>query len=90
MYCLCCDLYTSSEKVPKEVLKSLEDIKNSKSLNNLTLNLGQLPSHYMVSIVCGCFQSKTLEELMIETDAEVRACDKCCLIVHFVVYSTVV
>ena len=90
MYCLCCDLYTSSGKVPEEVLKSLEDIKNSKSLNNLTLKLGRLPSHYMVSIVCGCFLSRTLEELMIEADAEVRICDKCCLIVHFLVYSTVV
>ena len=61
MYCLCYDLYTSSGKV----LKSLENIKNSKNLSFFGLGLGQVPSHYMASIVCGCFQSRTLEELLI-------------------------
>ena len=71
MYCLCYDLYPSSGKYTEEVLKSLENIKNSKNLRDFTLELGQLPSHYMASIVCGCFQSRTLEELEIRVK-EVR------------------
>ena len=65
MYCLCYDLYTSSGKYSEEVLKSLENIKNSKNLRDFTLDLRQLPSHYMASIVYGCFQSITLEKFRI-------------------------
>ena len=77
--CLCYDLYTTSGKYSKEVLKSLEHIKNSPSLRDFTLDLfsRQLPSHYMASIVCGCFQSRTLEKLEIDVE-EVRAYYKLC------------
>ena len=68
---MCYDLYTSSGKYSEEVLKSLENIKNSKNLRGFGLAFRQLPSHYMASIVCGCFQSRTLEELMISVK-EVR------------------
>ena len=72
MYCLSYDLYTSSGWYSEEVLKSLENIKNSKNLRDFDLRTsGQLPSHYMASIVCGCFQSRTLEELKIQVE-EVR------------------
>ena len=74
LYCLCYDLYTSSGEYSEEVLKLLE---NSKNLRDFTLNLGQLPSHYMASIVCGCFQSRTLEKLEIEVK-EVRVYYKLC------------
>ena len=88
MYCLCYDLYTSSGKYSEEVLKSLENIKNSPNLRDFTLRLGQLPSHYMASIVCGCFQSRTLEKLMILVK-EVRVYYKLCPILQFLVYCTV-
>ena len=52
-------------------------IKNSKNLRDFTLYLGQLPSNYMASIVCGCFQSRTLEELKIDV-REVRVYYKLC------------
>ena len=77
MYCLCYNLYTSSGKYSEEVLKSLEIIKNSKNLRDLTLDLRQLPFHYMASIVCGCFQSRTLEKLTIDVK-EVRVYYKLC------------
>ena len=70
-------------------MKSLENIKNSPNLRDFTLDLGQLPSHYMASIVCGCFQSRTLEELKIEVE-EVRVYCKLCPILQFLVYCTVV
>ena len=89
MYCLCYDLYISSGKYSEEVLKSLENIKNSKNLRDFTLNLGHIPFHYMASIVCGCFQSRTLEKLMIEVE-EVRVYYKLCPILQFLVYCTVV
>ena len=89
MYCLCYDLHTSSGKYSEEVLKSLENIKNSKNLRNFTLELRQLPSHYMASIACGCFQSRTLEKLEILVD-KVRVYYKLCPILQFQVYCTVV
>ena len=89
MYCLCYDLYTSSGKCPEEVLKSFENIKNSKNLRDFTLELRQLPSHYMASIVCGCFQSRTLEKLKIEVE-KVRVYYKLCPILQFLVYCIVV
>ena len=89
MHCLCYDLYTSSGKVSEEVLKSLENIKNSKNLRDFTLGLGQLPFHYMASAVCGCFQSRTLEKLEIWVK-EVRVYYKLCPILQFLVYCTVV
>ena len=89
MYCLCYNLYTSSGKYPEEVLKSLENIKNSKNLRDFILILRELPSHYMASIVCGCFQSRTLEKLMIVV-VEVRVYYKLCPILQFLVYCTVV
>ena len=66
-------------------MKLLENIKNSKNLRDFKLELGQLPSHYMASIVCGCFQSRTLEELWIKVD-EVRVYYKLCPILQFLVY----
>ena len=72
-----------------EVMKSLENIKNSKNLRDFTLELRQLSSHYMASIVCGCFQSKTLETLTILFE-EVRVYYKLCPILQFLVYCTVV
>ena len=89
MYCLCYDLYISSGEDSEEVLKSLENIKNSKNLKDFTLKLRQLPSNYMASIVCGCFQSRTLEKLVIVVD-EVRVYYKLCPILQFLVYCTVV
>ena len=89
MYCLSYDLYTSSGWYSEEVLKSLENIKNSKNLRDFDLGLGQLPSHYMASIVCGCFQSRTLEELKIQVE-EVRVYYNLCPILQFLVYCTVV
>ena len=89
MYCLCYDLYTSSGKYSEEVLKSLENIKNSKNLRDFDLGLGQLPSHYMASIVRGCFQSRTLKKLEIEVK-EVRVYYKLCRILQFLVHCTVV
>ena len=91
MYCLCYDLYTSSGEYSEEVLKSLENIKNSKNLRDFTLDLAhkQLPSHYMASIACGCFQSRTLEKLKILV-IEVRVYYKLCPILQFLVYCTVV
>ena len=89
MYCLCYDLYTSSGKYSEEVLKSLKNIKNSKNLRDFTLYLGQLLFHYMASIVCGCFQIRTLEKLEIQVE-EVRVCYKLCPILQFLVYCTVV
>ena len=80
MYSLCYDLYTSPGKYSEEVLKSLENFKNSKNLKDFTLKLSQLPSHYMASIVCGCFQSRTLEKLKIQVE-EVRVYYKLCPIV---------
>ena len=68
---------------------SLENIKNSKNLRDFTLELRQLPSHYIASIVCGCFQSKTLEKLLIRVE-EVRVYSKLCPILQFLVYCTVV
>ena len=76
MYCLCYDLYTSSGKDSEEVMKSLENIKNSKNLKDFTLRLRQLPSNYM-AIICGCFQSRTLEKLKILVE-EVRVCYNLC------------
>ena len=64
-------------------------IKNSKNLRDFTLDLGQLPFHYMASIVCECFQSGTLEELLINV-GEVRVYYKLCPILQFLVYCTVV
>ena len=89
MYCLCYDLYTSSGKYSEEILKSLENIKNSKNLRNFTLMFRQLPFHCMVSIVCGCFQSRTLERLEIQV-IEVRVYYKLCPVLQFLVYCTVV
>ena len=89
MYCLCCDLYTSSGKYSEEVLKSLENIKNSKNLRDFTLIHRELPSHYMASIVCGCFQSRTLETLDILVE-KVRVYYKLRPILQFLVYCTVV
>ena len=90
MYCLCYDLYTSSGKYSEEVLKSLENIiKNCKNLRDFTVDIGQLPSHYMASIVCGCFQSRTLEKLKIDV-REVRVYYKLYPILQFLVYCTVV
>ena len=76
MYCLCYGFYISSGKYSEKVLKSLENFKNSKNLRDFTLKLSQLPSHYMASIVCGCFQSGTLEKLMIGVN-EVRVYKLC-------------
>ena len=90
MYCFCYDLYTSSGKYSEEVLKSLENIKNSKNLRDFTLWLRQLPFHYMASIVCGCFESRTLEKLEIVVNEEVRVYYKLCPILQFLVYCTVV
>ena len=95
MYGLCYDLYTSSGKYSEEVLKSLENITNSPNLKDFTLHLRQLSSHYMASIVCGCFQSRTLEKLRIQEKfeilaKEVRVCYKLCPILQFLVYCTVV
>ena len=70
-------------------MKSLENIKNSKNLKDFTLELGQLPSHYMASIACGCFQSRTLEKLEIQVK-EVRVYYKLCPILEFLVCCTVV
>ena len=70
-------------------MKSLENIKNSKNLRDFTLYLRQLSSHYMASIVCGCFQSRTLEKLWIEVK-KVRVYYKLCPIFQFLVYCTVV
>ena len=70
-------------------MKSLENIKNSNNLMDFTLELRQLPSNYMASIVCGCFQSRTLEKLKIQAE-EVRAYYKLYPILHFLVYCTVV
>ena len=70
-------------------MKSLENIKNSKNLRDFTLYLRQLPSHYMASIVCGYFQSRTLEKLKIKVD-KVRVYYKFCPILQFLVYCTVV
>ena len=89
MYRVCYDLYTSSGKYSEEVLKSLENIKNSKNLRDFTLDFRELPSHYMASIVCGCFQSRTLETLGIQA-REVRVYYKLCPILQFLVYCTVV
>ena len=89
MYCLCYDLYTSSGRVSEEVLKSLENIKNSKNLRDFTLELQQLPFHYMASIMCGCFQSRTLAKLKIEVK-KVRVYYKLCPILQFLVFCTVV
>ena len=89
MYCLCYDLYTSSGKYSEEVLKSLENIKNSKNLRDFTFDLGQHPFHYMASIVCGCFQSRTLEKLKIGVK-KVGVYYKLCPILQFLVYCTVV
>ena len=90
MYCLCYDLCTSSGKYSEEVLKSLEKIKNSENyLRDFTLYLRQLPFHYMASIVCGCFQSRTLEKLNIEVK-EVRVFYNLCPLPQFLVYCTVV
>ena len=89
MYYLCYNLYTSSGKYSEEVLKSLENIKNSKNLRDFTLILRELPSHYMAFIVCGCFQSRTLEKLKIDVK-EVRVYYKLCPILQFLVYCTVV
>ena len=89
MYCLCYALYTSSGKYSEEVLKSLENIKNSKNLRVFTLELRELSSHNMASIVCGCFQIRTLEKLEIEVE-EVRVYYKLCPILQFLVYCTVV
>ena len=89
MYCLCYDLYTSSGKYSEEVLKSLENIKNSKNLRECTLELGQLPFHFMASILCGCFQSRTLEKITILVK-EVRVYYKLCPILQILVYCTVV
>ena len=89
MYYLCYDLYTSSGKYSEEVIKSLENINNSKNLRDFTFDLGQLPFHHMASIVCGCFQSRTLEKLEIVVK-EVRVYYKLCPILQFLVYCTVV
>ena len=89
MYYLCYNLYTSSGKYSEEVLKSLENIKNSKNLRDFTLILRELPSHYMASIVCGCFQSRTLKKLKIQVE-EVRVYYNLCPILQFLVYCTVV
>ena len=89
MYCLYYDLYTSSGEYSEEVLKSFENIKNSKNLKDFTLELRRLPSHSMASIVCGCFQSRTLEKLRIGV-GEVRVYYKLCPILQFLVYCTVV
>ena len=89
MYYLCYDLSTSSGKYSEEVLKSLENIKNSKNLRDFTLELEELPFHYMASIVCGCFQSTTLKELVIKVD-KVRVYYKLCPILQFLVYCIVV
>ena len=70
-------------------MTSLENIKNSKNLRDFTLWLQQLPSHSMASIVCGCFQSRTLETLVIVVE-EVRVYYKLCPILQFLVYCTVV
>ena len=64
-------LYTSSGEYSEEVLKSLENIKSSKNLRDFTSELKRLPSHYMASIVCGCFQSRTIKKLKIDV-REVR------------------
>ena len=88
MYCSCYDLYTSSGKYSEEVLKSLENIKNSKNLRDFDLELRELSSH-MASIVCECFQSRTLEKLKIQVD-KVRVYYKLCPILQFLVYCTVV
>ena len=69
-------------------MKSLENIKNSKNLRDFTLKLRQLPSHYLASIVCGCFQIRTLEKLKIQVE-EVRVYYKLCPILKFLVYCTV-
>ena len=90
MYCLCYDLYSLSGKYSEEVLKSFENIKNSKNLRDFTLVLEQLPSHYMASIVCGCFQSRTLETLVILGVEEVRVYYKVCPILQFLDYCAVV
>ena len=92
MYCLCYDLHTSSGKYSEKVLKSLENIKNSKNLRDFILYLRQLPSHHniiMASIVCGCFQSRTLEKLWILVE-KVRVYYNLCPILQFLVYCTVV
>ena len=71
-YTVCVMIFTPLQgKYSEEIMKSLENIKNSKNLRDFTLELRQLPSHYMASIVCGCFQSRTLEKLMMLVE-EVR------------------
>ena len=89
MHCLCYDLHTSSGEYSEEILKSLENIKNSKNLRDFTFDLGQNPFHYMASAVCGYFQSRTLEKLEILVK-EVRVYYKVCPILQFLVYCTVV
>ena len=56
------------------IQKSLENTKNySKNLKSLHLNFKVVSSHWMVSIVCGCFQSGTVERLEVGADrVEVR------------------
>ena len=51
------------------IQKSLENTKNySRNLKRLRLNFKVVSSYCMASIVCGCFQSGTVESLMIEAD----------------------
>ena len=70
-------------------MKSLENIKNSKNLRDFTSYFRQLPSHHMASIVCECFQSRTLDKLEIVVK-EVRVYYKLCPILQFLVNCTVV
>ena len=50
------------------IQKSLEMMKNSENLKHLRLNFQVVSSHWMASIVCGCFQSGTLEGIMVKAD----------------------
>ena len=56
------------------IQKSLENTNNySKNLKDLNLTLKVVSSHCMASIVCGCFQSRTVEKIKINADCvEVR------------------
>ena len=67
--CHNCHLCFSSDVTCSEkVFKSLENIKIRNNLKYLTINLRDVPPHYMASIVCGCLQSTTVKELNFTVD----------------------
>ena len=59
-----CHLCISLDVICSEkVLKSLQNIMKNNHLKKLTISLREVSPHYMASIVCGCFQSTTVESL---------------------------